>query len=31
MTIGGYSINGEWWPLYQWLLMDILLVDISVY
>jgi hypothetical protein len=26
-----YSISGYWWLFYKWLLMDILLVDISAY
>jgi hypothetical protein len=31
MAIGGYSMNDYWWLFYQWLLMDILLLDIDVY
>jgi len=31
MVIDGYSINGYWWLLYEWLLVGILLMVIDGY
>ncbi len=31
MVIDGHSINGYWWPFYQWLLVVILLMVIDGY
>jgi hypothetical protein len=31
MAIGGYSINGHWWLLYEWLLVAIVLMAIGGY
>jgi len=31
MAFGVYFINGDWWLFYEWLLVAILLMDISGY
>jgi hypothetical protein len=31
MAIGGYYINGYWWPLHLWLLVAIILMAIGGY